>query len=47
VTPSFATTGVTESDLLERPFGERTLDQDGPVALSLRPFEIVTLRFAR
>jgi alpha-mannosidase len=47
VTPSFATTGVTESDLLERPFGERELDQDGPVALSLRPFEIVTLRFAR
>ncbi len=47
VTPTFATTGVTESDLLERPFGERELDQDGPVALSLRPFEIVTLRFAR
>ena len=47
VTPSFSSTGVIETDLLERQFGERELDQAGPVDLDLRPFEIVTLRFAR
>ena len=42
----FATTGVCAVDLLERRLDdlEVTLD-DGLVAISLRPFQILTLRF--
>ncbi|WP_037911662.1 alpha-mannosidase [Actinacidiphila yeochonensis] len=40
--------GVAFTDLLERPLGEtRPAFTDGTVELSLRPFELVTLRFAR
>jgi len=44
----FAATGVCAVDLLERRLGEPevTLD-DGVVAISLRPFQILTLRFMR
>ena len=46
VTANFATTGAQTTDLLERPDGAiRT--SGGPVGLALRPFELVTLRFAR
>jgi alpha-mannosidase len=42
----FAATACVETDLLERPIdGERALD-DGAVALTLRPFQVVTLRFS-
>jgi alpha-mannosidase len=50
VTAGFPAAGVTVTDLLERPVdaGARTSFTDGgSVDLSLRPFEIVTLRFAR
>ncbi|MDQ6658831.1 MAG: glycosyl hydrolase-related protein [Actinomycetota bacterium] len=44
----FRATAVTIVDLLERPLGEDQPQlQDGIVALALRPFQIVTLRFAR
>ncbi|TFC82057.1 alpha-mannosidase [Cryobacterium sp. TmT2-59] len=46
----FEATDVTETDLLERPLaaGAATLSADGPaLALELRPFQLVTLRFAR
>ena len=46
VTPDFAHTGVVETDLLERELDPpRALRPDG--ALAVRPFQIVTLRFAR
>ncbi len=51
--PSFGTSGVTAVDLLEREDDEVAAltvlerDQDGAVALKLRPFQIVTLRFHR
>ncbi|QAY70758.1 alpha-mannosidase [Xylanimonas protaetiae] len=50
VTPSFAYAGVTETDLLERAVPARALADadggpDGVVVLSLRPFQLVTLRF--
>jgi alpha-mannosidase len=41
----FAAAGVDETDLLERPF-ENALEFDGTgVELTLRPFQVVTLRF--
>ncbi|SER04400.1 alpha-mannosidase [Microlunatus flavus] len=49
VTATFALTGITETDLLERPVDASALRSvDGDVAeLELRPFQIVTLRLAR
>ncbi|GAA5152939.1 glycoside hydrolase family 38 C-terminal domain-containing protein [Pseudonocardia eucalypti] len=47
--PGFATDGVVVTDLLERPLPDApalSLAEDG-VALSLRPFQILTLRFSR
>ncbi|TFD72940.1 glycoside hydrolase family 38 C-terminal domain-containing protein, partial [Cryobacterium fucosi] len=46
----FDATGVTETDLLERPLEEprATFSADGDaLTLELRPFQLVTLRFAR
>ncbi|SDJ60197.1 alpha-mannosidase [Streptomyces indicus] len=42
-------TSVTATDLLERPLAEAPsyAVEDGEVSLSLRPFELVTLRFSR
>lgn len=43
-------TSVTETDLLERPLDDapaRELSTDGTVELTLRPFQILTLRFTR
>ncbi|MFG2196942.1 alpha-mannosidase [Streptomyces sp. NPDC048639] len=50
VTPGFEATGVVATDLLERAVMDAS-DQsprleDGAVTLSLRPFELVTLRFS-
>lgn len=55
VRPGFASAGVTEVDLLERPLpaddpraGALTAGEPGnPARVDLRPFQIVTLRFAR
>jgi len=45
ITPTFQHASVTETDLLEAPLPEPVaLDGD---RLSLRPFQIVTLRFER
>ena len=44
VTASFEHTSVTEVDLLERPMDSGSWDGE---RLTLRPFQIVTLRFAR
>ena len=44
LTPGFAHTSVVRTDLLERPYGQ---PEQGAVELKLRPFELVTLRFAR
>lgn len=44
ITPSFACAGVTRTDLLERPVGDAEQCEEG-LRLSLRPFEIVTLRW--
>jgi alpha-mannosidase len=44
VTASFDHTSVTEVDLLERPYDSGSWDGD---LLSLRPFQIVTLRYVR
>lgn len=46
VRPGFATLGAARTDLLEREATASALVDDA-VPLSLRPFEIVTLRFAR
>ncbi|MFS0712818.1 glycoside hydrolase family 38 C-terminal domain-containing protein [Microbacterium sp. 2P01SA-2] len=46
VRAGFASRTVTQTDLLEREVAASALVDDG-VALSLRPFEIVTLRFSR
>ncbi|GAA2670285.1 alpha-mannosidase [Nonomuraea recticatena] len=45
----FAATGVAVTDLLERPLADVAAPEltDGSVAVSLRPFELVTLRFSR
>ncbi|MFI1393679.1 alpha-mannosidase [Streptomyces sp. NPDC020681] len=49
VTTAFDAAGVTVTDLLERTLGEVTALElvDGAVQLTLRPFELVTLRLAR
>jgi alpha-mannosidase len=49
LTLGFAATSVETTDLLERPLPDGTaeLDTDGVVALALRPFQILTLRFRR
>ncbi|MEO3803763.1 glycoside hydrolase family 38 C-terminal domain-containing protein [Nonomuraea sp. B1E8] len=46
LTPGFPVAEVVETDLLERPTAEPRR-HDGPVPLTLRPFELVTLRFKR
>ncbi|WP_331447689.1 alpha-mannosidase [Streptomyces xanthochromogenes] len=46
LTPGFPTASVTTTDLLERPLGQAE-QTSGPVELSLRPFELRTLRFER
>ncbi|WP_425567875.1 glycoside hydrolase family 38 C-terminal domain-containing protein [Nonomuraea dietziae] len=45
----FDATGVAVTDLLERPLADVAAPEltDGSVAVSLRPFELVTLRFSR
>lgn len=43
----FATAGVERVDLLERPVDGGSWSGDAPVRLTLRPFEIVTLRARR
>ena len=47
--PGFKTTGVTATDLLERAAEAPgvTAGEDSAVDLVLRPFQLVTLRFAR
>lgn len=48
--PGFAYTSVIRTDLLERPTdtgSESTSDTDGGLSITARPFEIITLRFAR
>jgi alpha-mannosidase len=48
VTPGFAATAVESTDLLERAgtgTADLTVHSDSVAELSLRPFEIVTLRF--
>lgn len=47
VSAGFAYSSVDATDLLERPVAANFLDtdDDGAVALSLRPFQLVTLRF--
>ena len=49
LTAGFDVTGITETDLLERPVDAAALRAvEGPVAeLELRPFQIVTLRLSR
>ncbi|MFF3014560.1 alpha-mannosidase [Streptomyces sp. NPDC057939] len=50
LTPGFAITGAVESDLLERPLAGSAVASptaDGRVALTLRPFQIVTVRLRR
>ena len=49
VTPGFAATSVSLTDLLERPLEANagTAHHGGAVELSLRPFQIVTLRLGR
>ena len=44
MTPNFETTGASEVDLLERPIDPVAWDGH---RLAVRPFQIVTLRFAR
>ncbi|ROR96889.1 alpha-mannosidase [Salana multivorans] len=43
----FEHVGVAVTDLLEEPTGEAATVVDGAVELELRPFQIVTLRYAR
>ncbi|PRX97073.1 alpha-mannosidase [Allonocardiopsis opalescens] len=49
ITPSFPTTAIQETDLLERPTAPTALTTATPegATLSLRPFQVVTLRFGR
>lgn len=50
LTPGFPVTAAVESDLLERPLAGSAvgaLTPDGGVALTLRPFQIVTVRLHR
>ncbi|MEU7899479.1 glycoside hydrolase family 38 C-terminal domain-containing protein [Nonomuraea sp. NPDC049152] len=46
LTAGFPITGVAATDLLERPIADRP-HEGGAVSLSLRPFELVTLRLSR
>ncbi|MCX5385777.1 glycoside hydrolase family 38 C-terminal domain-containing protein [Streptomyces sp. NBC_00083] len=46
LTPGFAAAAATVTDLLERPLSE-TEPTDGAVEVTLRPFELRTLRFTR
>jgi alpha-mannosidase len=43
----FAASGVIETDLLERPFDRAPAFDGTGVDLTLRPFQLITLRFAR
>ena len=46
VTPGFAFESVAETDLLERDVDQTAIvDAEGALALSVRPFQLVTLRF--
>ncbi|WP_405891073.1 glycosyl hydrolase-related protein [Streptomyces sp. NBC_00133] len=49
ITPGFEAAGATATDLLERPLTDTPEPEvaDGAVKLTLRPFELVTLRLAR
>ncbi|WP_382310082.1 alpha-mannosidase [Herbiconiux sp. UC225_62] len=50
VLPGFAATGMEEQDLLERPVGGLTLEREPALegdSVTLRPFQIVTLRIGR
>ena len=49
LTLGFPADSVTVTDLLERPLDDGPLDVDdtGRVALTLRPFQILTLRVSR
>lgn len=50
VTAAFAYSSVVETDLLERPLPDPVAlsgDGRGELRLTVRPFQIVTLRFAR
>ncbi|WP_067440301.1 alpha-mannosidase [Nocardioides jensenii] len=47
LTPAFEVAQVGEVDLLERPLERDGLTGTDPVTLTLRPFQIVTLRLAR
>ena len=48
ITPTFAVSSIVETDLLERPIsaGGLTSDEGDAAALELRPFQLITLRFA-
>jgi alpha-mannosidase len=46
IRPGFDYSEVERTDLLERHTGDVTTTSDGAVELAVRPFEIVTLRFA-
>ncbi|KUN03308.1 alpha-mannosidase [Streptomyces yokosukanensis] len=43
----FPSAGAAITDLLERPLGEARTDADGVVPVTLRPFQILTLRLRR
>ncbi|MFG3260236.1 alpha-mannosidase [Streptomyces sp. NPDC048172] len=47
--PGFPVTSVTETDLLERPLpgGHHSWEEGGDVRVTLRPFQILTLRLGR
>lgn len=49
LTTGFDAAGLAVTDLLERPLPDAVVPElrDGAVELSLRPFELITLRFAR
>ncbi|MGW2731710.1 alpha-mannosidase [Streptomyces sp. NPDC001494] len=48
LTAGFEVTGVTATDLLERPSGTPAPDRDGDrITVRLRPFELMTLRLSR
>lgn len=49
LTTGFEAAGLAVTDLLERPLPDAVVPElrDGAVELSLRPFELITLRFAR
>jgi alpha-mannosidase len=42
----FTATSCTETDLLERPLDGGLTSAGGPIELTLRPFQVVTLRFS-